>query len=139
MVTPTRKYLGDNPDAIYFSAFVRGDRRYRIRGNLSGATYTSFTVEYGDAPGEMSKGVASVLNDSQFEVAPDGAYEIQVGSKPPHGHRGWLELPANAIQISTRHYFERERSAVLARAGEVMRRPVVVPHVSGCGIRCDHD
>lgn len=111
MVTPTRKYLGDNPDAIYFSAFVRGDRRYRIRGNLAGATYTSFTVEYGDAPGGMSKGVASVLNDTQFEVAPDGSYEILVGPKAEPSQRGRLELPPNAIQISTRHYFELEYSA----------------------------
>ena len=111
MVTPTRKYLGDNPDAIYLSAFVRGGRRYRIRGNLAGSVYTSFTLEYGDEPGAMSKGVASVLNDSQFEVSSDGSYQILVSPNAEPGHRGWLELPPNAVQITTRHYFERERSA----------------------------
>lgn len=111
LVTPTRKFLGDNPDAIYQGAIVRGDRRYRIRGNLSGAVYTSFTVEYGSAPGEMSQGVASVLNDSQFDADADGNYEILVSARNDEGVRNWLELPSNAVQISTRHYFERVTSA----------------------------
>jgi hypothetical protein len=36
-VTPARKLLGDNPDALYFFAPVREGRSYRIRGNLAGA------------------------------------------------------------------------------------------------------
>ncbi|HPG28665.1 MAG: DUF1214 domain-containing protein [Spirochaetaceae bacterium] len=123
MVTPTRKYLGDNPDAIYFSAFVRGGRRYRIRGNLAGAVYTSFTLEYGDEGSTISKGVASVLNDSEFEVETDGSYEILLSPTEEPGHRGWLELPPNAMQITTRHYFERERSAAADPSVEI---PLVI-------------
>jgi hypothetical protein len=47
IISPTRKLLGDQPDAIYFEAPIRGDRRYRIRGNTAGAVYTSFTIEGG--------------------------------------------------------------------------------------------
>src|SRR4051812_48973118 len=32
MVSPARKYLGDNPDALYYQAVVRGDRSYRVTG-----------------------------------------------------------------------------------------------------------
>ncbi|MEZ4292304.1 MAG: hypothetical protein R3E53_17865 [Myxococcota bacterium] len=108
MVTPTRKYLGDNPDAIYFSAFVRGGRRYRIRGNLAGAVYTSFTLEYGDEGSTISKGVAS--RAERLEVRGRGRRQLQDPPGSPTeepGHRGWLELPPNAMQITTRHYFER--------------------------------
>src|SRR2546421_10767002 len=34
IVTPTRKFLGDNPDAIYYWTRIRGDRGYRIPGNV---------------------------------------------------------------------------------------------------------
>src|SRR4051812_33597500 len=32
IVSPARKFLGDNPDSIYHQAVIRGDRSYRIRG-----------------------------------------------------------------------------------------------------------
>ena len=47
IVSPTRKFSGDNPDAWYFEAPVRGDRTYRVTGNLAGAVYTAFSVEAG--------------------------------------------------------------------------------------------
>jgi hypothetical protein len=40
-VTPTLKLLGDNPDAIYYTAPLDPKRRYRVRGNTGGAVYTS--------------------------------------------------------------------------------------------------
>ena len=54
-VTPHKKLLGDNPDAIYYSALINPNRRYRIRGNVAGAVYTSFTVEAGTSDGALSK------------------------------------------------------------------------------------
>ena len=42
-----KKLLGDNPDARYYSAVIDDQHSYRIRGNLAGATYTSFTLELG--------------------------------------------------------------------------------------------
>src|SRR6185436_19933527 len=44
VVSPERKFLGDNPDALYYWARLRGDRAYRIRGKRSGECYISFTV-----------------------------------------------------------------------------------------------
>ena len=73
IVSPLRKFLGDNPDAVYFNAPVRGDRSYRIRGNLAGATYTSLTVEGGNLDGKYPNRVVSALNDTQFDVAADGS------------------------------------------------------------------
>ncbi len=44
-----KKFLGDNPDARYYSAVIDDQHSYRIRGNVAGATYTSFTIELGAA------------------------------------------------------------------------------------------
>ncbi len=105
----SKKLLGDNPDALYYSAPVDPARRYRIRGNLAGAVYTSFTVEAGTAEGRGSKGAVAALNDSQFEVRADGSYELVASADPQPGN--WLRLAPEAGSLTTRHYFEWQRSA----------------------------
>ena len=71
IVTRYRKLLGDNPDALYYTAPVRADRTYRVRGNLAGAVYLSFTVERGSEEGGYSDSTAGVLRDRDFDVAAD--------------------------------------------------------------------
>lgn len=108
-VRPDRKLLGDNPDALYYFAPVRSDRQYVVRGNVTGADYTSFTVERSDKNGGMPKGLGATLNDSEFDIASDGSFEIMVGG--PRRERNWLELAPDARSITTRHYFEWTNSA----------------------------
>jgi hypothetical protein len=104
-ITPRRKILGDNPDAIYYDAAVNPAHTYRVRGNTAGAVYTSITVEAGASEGGYSARTAGVINDTQFDVAGDGSYEIILGGAPRD--RNWLELPPDAGHLSTRHYFEQ--------------------------------
>ena len=103
IVDPDRKVLGDNPDAVYFDAPVSADHVYRVTGETKGATYTSITVESGEAWGSMSNQVVGVLNDESFDTDADGRFEILLGGE--RRDRNWLALPA-AGSISTRHYFE---------------------------------
>jgi len=104
IVTPTRKALGDNPDAIYFEAPINPKRSYRIRGNIAGAVYTSITVEAGPTDGGYGTRTAGVINDTQFDISADGSYEITLGGPPRD--RNWLGLPDDAAHVTTRHYFE---------------------------------
>jgi hypothetical protein len=92
-----------------FATPVSAAHRYRIRGNTASATYTSFTVEVGGGDGGNPTGLGATLNDSEFEIAPDGDYEIVASAeKPERGN--WLRLDAGASSLSTRHYYERETS-----------------------------
>ncbi len=110
-VTPARKLLGDNPDALYFFAPVREGRRYRIRGNLAGATFTSFTVEAGSAEGGAASASTAAVDDTNITADPDGNYSITVSAdKPASGD--WLPLGTGAGQITTRHYFESRNCIV---------------------------
>ena len=104
IVDPDRKLLGDNPDAVYFDAPVSADHAYRVRGETRGAAYVSITVESGAAWGSMDNQVVGVLNDTSFDVAAGGRFEILLGGEPQD--RNWLALPAGSGSISTRHYFE---------------------------------
>jgi hypothetical protein len=108
-VGPHKKLLGDNPDSLYYSAQINPARRYVIRGEVAGAVYTSFTVERGTGDGGGSKGLAATLNDTQFDIRPDGTYEIVVGG--PQLPRNWMPLTPDSGSITTRHYFEWARSA----------------------------
>ena len=105
-VTLEKKLLGDNPDAVYYHAVVDEHHSYRIRGNIAGATYTSFTVELGTLDGGNSVGVGGTLNDTQFDVDKAGNYEIIASATKQPGN--WLELPKGSGSLSTRHYYERE-------------------------------
>jgi hypothetical protein len=108
-VTPEKKLLGDNPDAIYFATPISAAHAYRIRGNTAGAVYTSFTVEIGGAGGANPTGLGATLNDAELEIAPDGSYEIVASAAQP-ARGNWLRLDPGASSLSTRHYYERETS-----------------------------
>jgi len=108
---PTRKFLGDNADALYYETAISPGRRYRLRGNTAGAAYVSITVEAGAPDGGFSQKTAGVLNDTQFDVAADGRFEVRLGGEP--AARNWLALPPDACRITTRHYFEDDVPAPL--------------------------
>jgi len=123
IVTPTRKFSGDNADAIYFEAPIRGDRSYRITGNVTDAVYTAFTVEAGAIDGSYPDRTDGMLNDTQFDVAADGSYEITLGGAPQD--RNWLALSADAGRLTSRHYFEWESPA----AGTDVHLPLTIANL----------
>ena len=109
IVSPTRKFTGDNADAIYYDTPVDPRLIYRVRGGMAGAVYMSLTVEAGTAEGAMGTHTAGVLNDKSIDLAQDGSFEITLGGPPQV--RNWLSLPKDATRITTRHYFENSTSA----------------------------
>jgi hypothetical protein len=57
----------------------------------------------------MGGRTAGVINDTQFDVRPDGTFEVVFGGPPQP--RNWIALPADASRITTRHYYEEETAA----------------------------
>lgn len=108
IVTSTRKSLGDNPDAVYFDAAVDAQHAYRITGRTAGAVYVSFTIEAGAPDGGFPERTAGVLNDTRFDTDPDGRFEVFLGG--PARPRNWIELPADASRVTSRHYWEDVRT-----------------------------
>ena len=74
--------LGDNPDALYYTAPVRADHSYRVTGNMAGCVYLSFTVELGSADGGYSTQTAGVLRDADFDMAPTAASRSSSAVRP---------------------------------------------------------
>jgi hypothetical protein len=108
IVSPSRKVLGDNPDALYYWTRIDGRRAYRVRGAVDGAVYTSFTVHGVDPAGGAMEPVISDVNDTGLEIAADGTYELTLSPERQPGN--WIPTAPNATSIITRHYFERPLS-----------------------------
>jgi len=111
IVTPNRKFTGDNGDAIYFDSHVSAEYEYIVRGNMGGAVYLSITVEEGTDDGSLGSNTAGVLNQQQIDIAEDGSFELRVGGEA--ADRNWIGLTPKASAITTRHYFE-EKTCVAA-------------------------
>ncbi|MDG2308019.1 MAG: DUF1214 domain-containing protein [Candidatus Binatia bacterium] len=106
IVTPTRKFMGDNADAVYYEAPIRPGLRYRVRGNISGAVYVSLTIEGGSSDGTFGGQTCGVINDTEFDTAADGSFEIYFGGEKRD--RNWLPIAPEGHRLTTRHYFEEE-------------------------------
>jgi hypothetical protein len=104
IVSRSRKMLGDNGDALYYTAPVRSDRAYRVTGNRAGAVYLSFTVEKDSGEGGYSTETAGVLNDDKIDFSPNGDFEVVFGGA--RRERNQLELVDGASEIIVRCYFE---------------------------------
>ncbi len=109
IVSPTRSFTGDNSDAVYFETPVAGGQAYRVRGNIAGAVYTSFTMEAGAIDGKYATATSGVLRDNDMDIDADGNYEIRLGGAI--SERNWLAIPDGGGRITTRHYFEWPMSA----------------------------
>lgn len=112
MVSPTRKWGGDNPDALYHFAPIRGDRGYRITGRKGRECYLSFTVHGRPNPdrlGLIAEPVQADVNDRQLSIGPDGRFEL-VLSPTEHGGN-WIKLEPTAASVIVRHYYELETPA----------------------------
>ncbi|MFT5443347.1 MAG: hypothetical protein ACI8W3_002396 [Myxococcota bacterium] len=128
IVSPTRKFRGDNGDAIYFDASIRPDREYVVRGNMAGAVYVSLTIEEGPGEGAYATGTAAGLHDGEFDVDADGNFEITLSATPRD--RNWLKLTDTASRVTTRHYFEDE---VCAAADPSRHIPITITPVINPG------
>jgi hypothetical protein len=109
IVSPARKFQGDNPDAIYHWARVRGDRSYRITGTIDKECYTSFTVHARAADGAMAGALLGDMNDRQFAVRADGSYELVLSPTEQPGN--WMRLDPAAHSVVVRSYFQLPVSA----------------------------
>jgi hypothetical protein len=111
-ITPTTKFGGDSPDAIYHECNVRTDCSYRIRGRMAGAVYVSISVQSG---GSEAEGVGASINSEQFAKGPDGRFEITLSREAPADTQNWIPMPEGALNVLARHYFE-EAGNVMADA-----------------------
>ncbi|HMJ51859.1 MAG TPA: DUF1214 domain-containing protein [Polyangiaceae bacterium] len=110
MLTPTRKFLGDNPDTDYDYFPVRSDFTYRIRGQRGNVTYLGFCLY--DVRQEGGIEVGGNLADEQLKYAADGCFEIVLSARRPPNCDNWLELsPRSYCMLVRQYYLDRRKEA----------------------------
>lgn len=79
IVTPSRKFTGDNSDAIDFEAPVDPGFAYVIHGNLNQAAWFSMTGAEGAAKGDLWTAACGAINDRQIDVDDGGNFTVWLG------------------------------------------------------------
>jgi hypothetical protein len=100
-VTPTRRWMDNGRDSVYWMAPVDGSHRYRVSGRRGDECYLSFTVYAGD-PGHPET-VALNRNHLDLGAGPGATFSFDI------------DPPADACYVISRQYFTGPLSD---RAGE---------------------
>lgn len=104
IVTPWRKALGDNADAVYHDAAVHPAGVYEITGTSPGSVYLSITVEADAVDGAFPSGTVGVLNDERIDVDDGGRFTVRLGGAA--ADRNWMALDPAASRLTIRQYWE---------------------------------
>jgi hypothetical protein len=96
-----------NPDDIYLYSPIRGDLRYRVAGDRGTVAKLIFVTQHGlsgmiDDVSEVCD--VNILDEQDFEVGPDGQFEILFSAERPEGHIGnWAKLWPTADAMFVRY------------------------------------
>ena len=83
---PYSKLGLDNPDTLYFHAYIRDDADYVVTGRRGTTSDLSFQVLNGDYSPAQSPDSLAAFDDRDIEIAEDGSYELTFG--PPRSDPG---------------------------------------------------
>jgi len=100
------KIGADNPDNVYLSANIRGDRTYRITGTRGTIAYFSIGSKANRYAKDGTMASTGELSDADLVVGPDGGVEIVAGAeKPEEDVRNWLPLAPDSTGLVVRQTF----------------------------------
>ncbi|GLZ35048.1 hypothetical protein Lesp02_72350 [Lentzea sp. NBRC 105346] len=101
------KIGADNPDNVYLSANIRGDRTYRITGERGTIAYFSIGSKANRYAKDGTMASTGELSDADLVVDADGTVEI-IASATRQG-RNWLPLAPDSTGLVVRQtYLDRE-------------------------------
>lgn len=84
-VNPTHQFSRqglDNPDAVYFNAFLREGVEYVVRGRRGSTADLSFQVMGGAYTADSAATSLMAFDDRELDVRPDGTFEFTYVAEP---------------------------------------------------------
>jgi hypothetical protein len=101
---PYTKMGLDNPDTLYLHSYLREDAEYVVTGRRGTTADLSFQVLNGDySPVEVPDSL-SAFDDRDFDIAPDGSFEIRFGPLSGQG-RNYFTLAPGAAMLVVREVY----------------------------------
>lgn len=102
------KIGADNPDNVYLSANIRGDRTYRITGTRGSIAYFSIGSKANRYATDGTMASTGELTDADLVREPDGTIVILASQTPQPGN--WLPLAPDSTGLVLRQtYLDRSR------------------------------
>ena len=119
---PYTKLGLDNPDTLYFHAYLRDDAEYVVAGRRGTTADLSFQVLAGDYTPVQVPDSLSAFDDREIEIAADGTFEIRFGPAQPGGRRNHFSLGPGSAMLLVREVYsdwaaERRGTISIRRAG----------------------
>lgn len=101
------KIGADNPDNVYYSANIRGDRTYRITGTRGTIFYFSIGSKANRYAKDGTMASTGELTDDDLVPEPDGSIVITASQEPQEGN--WLPLAPDSTGLVVRQtYLDRD-------------------------------
>ena len=95
---PYTKMGLDNPDALYFHAYIRDDAEYVVTGKRGSTTDLSFQVLNGDySPVDVPDSLAA-FDDRRIDIDSHGEFEVRFGPGPA-GPNYFTLAPGSAMLV----------------------------------------
>ena len=123
---PYTKMGLDNPDTLYFHAYIRDDAEYVVSGRRGTTADLSFQVLDGDySPVDVPDSLAA-FDDRSIDVDGDGCFEIRFG--PGRGRPNYFTLAPGSAMLIVREVYsdwsaERRGTIRIQRADRVGAAP----------------
>jgi len=127
---PYTKMGLDNPDTLYFHAYLRDDAEYVVTGRRGTTTDLSFQVLNGDySPVEVPDSLAA-FDDRAFSVADDGTFELRFGPARAEPGHDFFTLGLGSAMLLVREVYsdwatEQRGTISIRRADRAGRAPPV--------------
>src|SRR4051794_31090572 len=102
---PYTKLGLDNPDTLYFHAYLRDDAEYVVTGRRGTTADLSFQVLNGDYTPAKSPDSMAAFDDRAIEIAGDGTYELRFGPARPAGRPNYFALGPGSAMLLVREVF----------------------------------
>jgi hypothetical protein len=102
---PYTKLGLDNPDTLYFHAYLRDDAEYVVTGRRGSTADLSFQVLGGDySPVEVPDSL-SAFDDRAIDIAGDGTFELRFGPAITDPPRNYFTLGAGSAMLIVREVY----------------------------------
>ena len=102
---PYTKLGLDNPDTLYFHAYLRDDAEYVVTGRRGSTADLSFQVLGGDySPVEVPDSL-SAFDDRAIDIAGDGTFELKFGPAITDPPRNYFTLGAGSAMLIVREVY----------------------------------
>lgn len=103
--TPYTKVGLDNPDTLYFSARIRDDAEYVVRGRRGTSTDVSFQILAGDYTPAVVPDSLNAFDDRDIDIATDGSFELRFGPPRADAPANYFALGPGAAMLLVREVF----------------------------------